>query len=125
MGKFNRELYKASKLAERYQGTPNLYFHTMGASKMSEETKKSNENNITMKVRTELNLQLKDEIYKKSAEQCLKVFDALAERNDGSVWASEWFALVSVVKFIGTYPNSRRVFKLNYLGEAFLNSLQS
>lgn len=57
-----------------------------------------------------LQKQLKSEEYKKDAEDCLKIYEKLKEMNNGSVWESSWNPLTTV-KFVGTYPNSERIYK--------------
>lgn len=67
--------------------------------------------------------QLKSEEYKKDAEDCLKIYEKLKEMNNGSVWESSWNALTTV-KFVGTYPNSERIYKPSKEGYVFLKGIE-
>lgn len=69
-----------------------------------------------------LQKQLKSEEYKKDAEDCLKIYEKLKEMNDGKVWESSWNPL-TVVKFVGTYPNSERIYKPSQEGYVFLKGI--
>lgn len=70
-----------------------------------------------------LQKQLKSEEYKKDAEDCLKIYDKLKEMNDGKVWESSWNPLTTV-KFVGTYPNSERIYKPSQEGYVFLKGIE-
>jgi hypothetical protein len=69
-----------------------------------------------------LQKQLKSEEYKKDAEDCLKIYEKLKELNEGSVWESSW-NLLTTVKFVGTYPNSERIYKPSKEGYVFLKGI--
>ena len=69
-----------------------------------------------------LQKQLKSEEYKKDAEDCLKIYEKLKEMNNGSVWESSWNPLTTV-KFVGTYPNSERIYKPSKEGYVFLKGI--
>lgn len=73
------------------------------------------------KVYNDLLRQLETE-YKGEAKECIKVYDKLKELNNGSVWESEWRPLVFTL-YIGTYPNSRRIFRLTPMGGIFLKGI--
>ena len=75
------------------------------------------------KLLNSLNAQLKTE-HKKSAEDCLKIYNYLKEINNGSVWASQWNSLV-ITNFEGSYPNSKRISKLNNIGILTLKGLKN
>ena len=70
-----------------------------------------------------LQKQLKSEEYKKDAEDCLKIYEKLKEMNNGKVWESSWNPLTTV-KFVGTYPNSERIYKPSQEGYVFLKGIQ-
>lgn len=70
-----------------------------------------------------LQKQLKSEEYKKDAEDCLKIYDKLKEMNNGSVRESLWNPLTAV-KFVGTYPNSERIYKPSQEGYVFLKGIE-
>lgn len=70
-----------------------------------------------------LQKQLKSEEYKKDAEDCLKIYEKLKEMNDGKVWESSWNPLTTV-KFVGTYPNSERIYKPSQEGYVFLKGIK-
>lgn len=70
-----------------------------------------------------LQKQLKSEEYKKDAEDCLKIYEKLKEMNNGKVWESIWNPLTNV-KFIGTYPNSKRIYKPSKEGYVFLKGIE-
>ena len=70
-----------------------------------------------------LQKQLKSEEYKKDAEDCLKIYEKLKEMNNGSVWESLWNPLTTV-KFVGTYPNSERIYKPSQEGYVFLKGIE-
>ena len=70
-----------------------------------------------------LQKQLKLEGYKKDAEDCLKIYEKLEEMNNGKVWESSWNPLTTV-KFVGTYPNSERVYKPSKEGYVFLKGIE-
>jgi hypothetical protein len=69
-----------------------------------------------------LQKQLKIEEYKQDAEDCLKIYEKLKEMN-GSVWESSWNPLTTV-KFVGTYPNSERIYKPSKEGYVFLKGIE-
>lgn len=75
------------------------------------------------KVYDRLQQQLKSEEYKKDAEDCLKIYEKLKEINDGHVWESSWSPLTTV-KFVGTYPNSKRIYKPSQEGYVFLKGIE-
>ena len=66
---------------------------------------------------------LKLEEYKKNAEDCLKIYEKLKEMNNGKVWESSWNPLTTV-KFVGTYPNSERIYKPSREGYVFLKGIE-
>lgn len=70
-----------------------------------------------------LQKQLKSEECKKDAEDCLKIYEKLKEMNDGKVWESSW-NLLTTVKFVGTYPNSERIYKPSQEGYVFLKGIE-
>jgi len=70
-----------------------------------------------------LQKQLKSEEYKKDAEYCLKIYEKLKEMNNGKVWESSW-NLLTTVKFVGTYPNSVRIYKPSQEGYVFLKGVK-
>lgn len=70
-----------------------------------------------------LQKQLKSEEYKKDAEDCLKIYEKLKEMNNGKVWESSWNPLTAV-KFVGTYPNSERIYKPSQEGYVFLKGIE-
>ena len=70
-----------------------------------------------------LQKQLKSEEYKKDAEDCLKIYEKLKEMNDGKVWNSSWNPLTKVT-FVGTYPNSERIYKPSKEGYVFLKGIE-
>lgn len=70
-----------------------------------------------------LQKQLKSEEYKKDAEDCLKIYEKLKEMNNGKVWESSW-NLLTTVKFVGTYPNSKRFYKPSLEGYIFLKGIE-
>lgn len=70
-----------------------------------------------------LQKQLKSEEYKKDAEDCLKIYEKLKEMNDGKVWESSWNPLTKVT-FVGTYPNSERIYKPSQEGYVFLKGIK-
>lgn len=70
-----------------------------------------------------LQKQLKSEEYKKDAEDCLKIYEKLKEMNNGKVWESSWNPLTAV-KFVGTYPNSERIYKPSQEGYVFLKGVE-
>ena len=73
------------------------------------------------KLLNSLNYQLKTE-YKEDAQNCLEIYNYFKD-NTGHVWASQWNNLISTT-FIGKYPNSKRISKLNSVGEIFLKGLK-
>lgn len=70
-----------------------------------------------------LQKQLKSEEYKKDAEDCIKIYEKLKEMNNGSVWESSWNPLTTI-KFVGTYPNSERIYKPSKEGYVFLKGIE-
>ena len=70
-----------------------------------------------------LQKQLKSEEYKKDAEDCLKIYEKIKEMNNGKVWESSWNPLTTV-KFVGTYPNSERIYKPSQEGYVFLKGIE-
>lgn len=60
---------------------------------------------------------------KKDAEDCIKIYEELKEMNDGKVWESSWNTLTTV-KFVGTYPNSERIYKPSKEGYVFLKGVE-
>lgn len=70
-----------------------------------------------------LQKQLKSEEYKKDAENCLKIYEKLKEMNDGKVCDSSCKTLTTV-KFVGTYPNSERIYKPSKEGYVFLKGIE-
>lgn len=70
-----------------------------------------------------LQKQLKSDEYKKDAEDCLKIYEKIKEMNDGRVWESSWNPLTTV-KFVGTYPNSERIYKPSQEGYVFLKGIE-
>lgn len=70
-----------------------------------------------------LQKQLKSEEYKKDAEDCIKIYEKLKEMNDGKVWELSWNPLTTV-KFVGTYPNSMRIYKPSKEGYVFLKGIE-
>lgn len=70
-----------------------------------------------------LQKQLKSEEYKKDAEDCLKIYEKLKEMNNGKVWESSWNPLTTI-KFVGTYPNSERIYKPSQEGYVFLKGIE-
>lgn len=72
-----------------------------------------------------LQKQLKNEDakLKKDAEDCIKIYEKLKEMNDGKVWESSWNPLTTV-KFVGTYPNSMRIYKPSKEGYVFLKGIE-
>lgn len=70
-----------------------------------------------------LQKQLKSEEYKKDAEDCLKIYEKLKEMNNGKVWELSWNPLTTV-KFVGTYPNSERIYKPSQEGYVFLKGIE-
>lgn len=73
------------------------------------------------KLKDSLDKQLKTE-HKKDAEDCLKIYEYL-KKTTGHIWESNWTPLVSV-RFEGTYPNSKRIYKPTSIGYIFLKGLQ-
>lgn len=61
--------------------------------------------------------------FKKDAEDCLKIYEKLKEMNNGEVWESSWNPLTTV-KFVGTYPNSQRIYKPSQEGYVFLKGIE-
>jgi len=74
------------------------------------------------KLLNSLNYQLKTE-HEKDAQECLEIYNYLKETT-GRVWESQWNSLVNT-SFIGTYPNSKRISKLNSTGKIFLKGLKT
>lgn len=70
-----------------------------------------------------LQKQLKSEEYKKDAEDCLKIYEKIKEMNNGKIWESSWNPLTTV-KFVGTYPNSERIYKPSQEGYVFLKGIK-
>lgn len=70
-----------------------------------------------------LQKQLKSEEYKKDVEDCLKIYEKLKEMNNGKVWESSWNPLTTV-EFVGTYPNSKRIYKPSQEGYVFLKGIE-
>lgn len=68
-------------------------------------------------------LKSEDVKLKKNAEDCLKIYEKLKEMNDGKVWESSWNPLTTV-KFVGTYPNSERIYKPSKEGYVFLKGIE-
>ena len=65
--------------------------------------------------------QLKTE-HKKEAEDCIKIYNKLKEMSGGSLWSSDWNALVHTI-LIGTWPNVKSIFKPNAIGKIFLKGM--
>lgn len=59
------------------------------------------------KLYNNLQKQLETE-YKKEAEDCIKIYNKLEEISGGSVWNSDWNALIHII-FIGTYLNFKPI----------------
>lgn len=74
------------------------------------------------KLLNSLNYQLKTE-HKENAKECLEVYNYLKE-STGHVWESQWNNLVST-DFIGNYPNTIKISKLNSIGKIFLKGLKT
>lgn len=71
-----------------------------------------------------LKRQLKSNEFKKDAEDCIKIYKILKEMNNGSIWHSDWQLLVNV-KIVGTYPNSKPIYKPNKEGYIFLKGIEA
>lgn len=69
-----------------------------------------------------LQKQLKSEEHRKDAEDCLKIYEKLKEMNNGCVWSSSWEPL-TIVEFVGIYPNSKRIYKPSKEGYVFLKGI--
>lgn len=61
--------------------------------------------------------------YSGSARDCLRIYEALKELNDGSVPSDQWRVLTRV-QFVGTYPNSIRIYFPSRIGHVFLKGLE-
>lgn len=72
-------------------------------------------------VRDSLQKQLETE-YRKEAEDCIKIYNKLKEMSGGSLWSSDWNALVHTI-LIGTWPNVKSIFKPNAIGKIFLKGM--
>lgn len=70
-----------------------------------------------------LKKQLKSKECKKDAEDCIKIYKILKEMNNGNVCYSDWHMLVTV-KFVGTYPNSKPIYKPSKEGYIFLKGIE-
>jgi len=68
-----------------------------------------------------LQKQLKTE-YKQDAEDCLEIYNALKEMQNGHVWESSWRPLVNVI-FKG-FPSDERRYKPTLIGYVFLDGLK-
>ena len=73
------------------------------------------------KLADNLQRQLKTD-HKQAAEDCIKIYETLEERT-GHVWESAWNNLVNV-RFEGTYPNSKRIYKPTIIGYIFLKGIK-
>jgi len=60
--------------------------------------------------------------YKTDAKHCLIIYNKLKEINNNHVWESDWNPL-TIVSFIGNYPNSEKIYKPNALGYIFLKGI--
>lgn len=71
------------------------------------------------KIENKLNEQMKKEEFKHYAEQCLTIYNKLAEISDGHVWSNDWGTLVRVC-------SRERVFyyRPTKIGEIFLKGLE-
>lgn len=61
--------------------------------------------------------------HKKDAEDCLKIYEKLAEINGGSVWESQWRPLTEV-RFSGLL-RERRLYKPSAIGYIFLKGIEN
>jgi len=76
-----------------------------------------------MSLRNDLQYQLSLPEYSNDAIDCITLYEHL-ERTTGHVWDGQWTTLVAT-RFIGTYPNSRRISTPTSLGRAVLNGLNT
>lgn len=74
------------------------------------------------KLYDDLQRQLKMSEYKQDAEDCIKIYNQLKIIYN-HVWESSWNALTTV-KYIGVYPNAKRICKPNQIGYIFLKSIE-
>lgn len=74
------------------------------------------------KLMNSLQKQLKTE-HKQHAEDCIKIYNYLKERNNNHIWESQWNPLVSVT-FIGNYPNYEKRYKPTNIGDLVLKGLK-
>jgi hypothetical protein len=68
-----------------------------------------------------LQRQLKTE-HNQDAEDCIKIYETIKEIS-GHVWESDWNPLVNV-RFEGTYPNSKRIYKPTSIDYIFLKGIK-
>jgi hypothetical protein len=74
------------------------------------------------KLMDNLQRQLKTE-YKKDAEDCIKIYETIKE-GTGYVWESDWNPLTRV-RFEGTYPNRKRIYKPSIIGYTYLKGIEN
>lgn len=70
-----------------------------------------------------LQIQLKEEKYRREAEDCIKIYNKLKEMNNGKVWSSDWQSLTTVTGWIGKFPNATPVYQPSSVGYVFLKGL--
>lgn len=76
------------------------------------------------KTMNELQRQLKNPDTKKDAEACIKIYKWLKETDpDGRVWSSRWNPMVKV-RWEGTYPNSKAIYKPSITGNTLLKGIE-
>lgn len=75
------------------------------------------------KLYDELQRQLESS-YKKEAEDCIKIYNKLAEISNGSVWSSQWNILTDLAGFIGKFPDGIKCYKPSKIGEIFLKGIK-
>lgn len=76
------------------------------------------------KVEDRLNKQLDIPESCDDAKYCLEVYNGLKEMHDGHVWSSIWNQMV-YIKFEGTYPYKKRIYRLSEVGKTFLKGLRN
>lgn len=62
--------------------------------------------------------------YKKEAEDCLKIYNALLEINNGSVWRSQWQVLTTFNGHMHTSTGHLLTYKPSSIGYIFLKGLK-
>jgi hypothetical protein len=77
------------------------------------------------KLMDRLQEQLKNPETKKDAEDCIKIYNWIKDTDpEGRVWESRWKPMANVVRWEGTPPNSKPIYKPSITGYTLLRGIK-